>query len=319
MAKQKANLVLVLLALIWGSMFIITKNILKVMSPFTLAALRFTIAAVILSIIFYKKLPLLLGRRIGAHCAVLGILNAAAALLQTAGLRFTSASNSAFITSLSVLLVPFLSAVIAGKRPRRSSAVGVVIAFAGLCLITGGPGTELNIGDLLTFFCAVSVAFYIVFVSVFVRDGEGLLLSVGQQIVSALVCIFVLMFFAEPVFGNAAFHPALIPGLLYIGGICTAFNNTVQVFVQKHVSPVSVALILLLEPVFALAFALFVRGPDGTVEVLTLGKAAGSLLIVLGAVFSELNLLDKILAAAGRFRGGKRNDKEEVFNEKMLK
>lgn len=306
------------MALTWGSTFIVMKNTLQYASPLAFLTLRFCVAAVILAIVFYKKLGLLIKKRIIIYSLILGMLNVSIVFFQITGLKFTSASNSAFITSFSVLLVPLFSAVILKKLPRKSSVAGVLIAFLGLYCITGGLDTALNIGDLLTFFCATAVALQMVFVAMFIIREDGLLLSVGQQIVGALLGIFLCLLISEPVFTAVTFNHELILSLLYVGGLCTAYNCTAQINVQKYVNTISVALILLLEPVFALAFAMFVKGPDGTTEMLTLLKVIGSLLIIGGAVFSELDVMDKILALIGRKQTNKQFIGEKTY-EKTLK
>ena len=127
------------MALTWGSTFIVMKNTLQYASPLAFLTLRFCVAALILmAIVFYKKLGLLLKKRIIIYSVVLGMLNVSSVFFQVTGLKFTSASNSAFITSFSVLMVPLFSAVILKKRPGKSSVIGVLIAFFGVATVSPG-------------------------------------------------------------------------------------------------------------------------------------------------------------------------------------
>ncbi|MCX7615572.1 MAG: DMT family transporter [Clostridiales bacterium] len=296
MTRLKANSILILMTIIWGASFIFMKNTLQFVSPLVFSTLRLAVAALSLAIIFYKKLPLLLNKKILLYCFVLGVLNVCVVFFQITGLRFTSASNSAFITSFSVLLVPFFSAMILKKRPKKNSVIGVLIAFLGLFYITGGIDTALNIGDFYTFLCATAIALHMVLIALFIKKEDGFLLSVGQTIAAEVILIFICVIMSEPVLTTVTINRQLVLCVLYAGVICTAFNNTAQIYVQKYINPISVALILLLEPVFALLFALFFKGPNGTTEVLTLFKVVGSILIISGAVFSELDPIDKFFA-----------------------
>lgn len=293
------------------------KNTLQQVTPLEFVTMRFIVAALILMVVFHNKLRQLLKRRVILYCIVLGTINVSVVFFQMTGLRFTSASNSAFITSFSVLLVPFFAAAILKKRPKASSIAGVLVAFFGLFLITGGLDTALNIGDFFTFLCAASIALHMVLVVLFIKKEDSLVLSIGQPIIGALFCVAVCVFTAGPVFQSISLNKELILSLLYVGGLCTAGNCTAQIYVQKYVNPVSVALILLLEPVFALMFALVFKGPDGQTETLTILKAAGALLIVGGAMLSELNAAERMKAFFLKNRRKGLQDKEMAYEETL--
>ncbi|MDP4109728.1 MAG: DMT family transporter [Bacillota bacterium] len=290
MAKWQANGILVLMALIWSASFIMMKNTLQYASPLAFVTLRFAVAAFLLAAVFYKKLRLMLNKRVIIYCFILGTFNTGAILLQRVGIKYTSASNSAFITAFSVLLVPIFSAAVLRKKPCLSSIAGVLIAFAGLLFITGGLDTALNIGDFYTFLCAVCISVHMILVVKFVKKADSLLLCIGQPIAGAFFLFTMCLLFDPASLPAVTFSKELVISLLYIGGLCTALNNSAQIVVQKYVNPTSVALILLLEPVFTLILALIFRGPDGSTEVLTLFKALGAFLIIAGAVVSEIDL-----------------------------
>ena len=151
--QLRADLVLVFITLIWGSTFTVVKGALADTTPFYFNAIRFLLAALIFLTLFYKKIfPLdFLSFRAGAAVGIFLFLGFA---FQTYGLAYTSAPRSAFLTSLLVLWVPFISLFVEKERPALSHWVAIGVAIAGMWFLNR-PGTgQLNQGDWLTLACA---------------------------------------------------------------------------------------------------------------------------------------------------------------------
>ena len=129
--KLRADLLLLLITIIWGSSFPLMKLVLNYLPAYGYITLRFFIAAFVLTAIFHKNLRKLNKRTIICGC-IIGLFMFAGTALQVIGLYTTSASNSGFITGLNVVMVPVFSAIMLRKKPDRASFIGVVIAFAGL-------------------------------------------------------------------------------------------------------------------------------------------------------------------------------------------
>ncbi|MBP1600184.1 MAG: protein of unknown function transrane, partial [Acidobacteria bacterium] len=114
-------------------------------------------------------------------------------IFQTLGLRTTSPARSAFITALSVLLVPVLGFLLFHHRPRRQTVAGVVIATAGLGLLTlESLELSLNRGDVLTLICAFVFAFHILYVGRYVTEGDYRQLVALQIAGSAVLSTIIL-------------------------------------------------------------------------------------------------------------------------------
>ncbi|MDD4753986.1 MAG: DMT family transporter, partial [Desulfitobacteriaceae bacterium] len=111
-----ADLALLFVAAIWGATFVTVKNALADITPFYFNALRFSLAALILGVISWRKLPLL-NKSLIASGSLIGFFLFAGYSFQTIGLQYTSASNAGFITGLSVVLVPFFSIYFSKKAP----------------------------------------------------------------------------------------------------------------------------------------------------------------------------------------------------------
>ncbi len=294
MNKKMATLLGVLVNAAWGSSFILMKNVAADVPALGFLALRFGMAGIILALVFWKQLRKLTKKTV-FQSFVLGAMLSGYMIFQVVGLRETSASNSAFITSLSVLVVPFMSAFLLKKMPTRSNWSGVLLAIVGLIFVTGiYQGTDALVwGDLLTFFCAVCVAAHIIVADKFLKDSDPVLLGVGQ-ILAAFILSMVAWTIQTPAsFATVNYTGALITSVVLTAVFCTSFAFTGQIVVQKYLSPARVAVIFTLEPVFAYLYALVIPGPEGLTEPLTWAKVLGCLLIVCGMIVSEGGLLNR--------------------------
>ena len=111
---------------------------------------RFLLGAVVLALFALPR-----GKEIWWHGTVAGVALFSGYSFQTAGLTETSASNSALITGLYVVITPFLAALFARRNPSLWSVGGAALSFGGLILLTGTDGLSLQRGDLLTLACAL--------------------------------------------------------------------------------------------------------------------------------------------------------------------
>ena len=106
----KAHILLVLITLIWGSNFVVIKNALADISPLFFNAVRMSLAAVVLMAVFYRELGGLTANSLRSGLLV-GFFLFMGNELQTEGLKYTTPSKSAFLTGVSVVLVPILLAL----------------------------------------------------------------------------------------------------------------------------------------------------------------------------------------------------------------
>jgi drug/metabolite transporter (DMT)-like permease len=201
-------------------------------------------------------------------------------VFQTLGLRTTSPARSAFITSLSVLLVPVLGYLVFRHRPRAQTIAGVAIATVGLGLLTlQRLELSLNRGDTLTLICALVFAFHILFVGRYVTDGDYRQLVALQIGGSALLCTVMLPLVETPFL---VWDPALGVYIFILGVLATAVAYYGQSWAQRFTTPNRTALIFSLEPFFAaiFAYALLDQG-------LSTREWVGGILVIAGIVTSE--------------------------------
>ncbi len=191
----KAHILLVLITLIWGSNFVVIKNALADISRLSFNALRMSLAAVALAAVFYRELG-----RFTATSLRSGLLVGAFLFvgneLQTVGLKYTTPSKSAFLTGVSVVLVPVLLALFWRRGLNRWTVAGVLLAFVGLYLLTvpasAGSGLNLrsmNQGDLFTLGAAVVFAFHIILIEHATRAQRWQQITLVQVTVTALLMI----------------------------------------------------------------------------------------------------------------------------------
>lgn len=274
----KAELALIAITFIWGTTFPLTKFLGAMIDPVSLLFYRFALATLVLwGYLFWKRKDFFQGWKEGA---ILGVLLWLVFICQMVGLRDTTASNSGFITGLFVLTVPLCGFLINRQAPTPMQSVGAVLALVGLWLITGGI-TSANRGDIITLGTAVSSGFYIVLAEPYTRRVQDIIVLTFQQF---LICSFLSGFYAVAtglsfVIPNAM---ALFSGL-YLTFFATLLCLLVQMWGQKHTTPIRATLIFALEPVIAAILAWAFLG-----EIFSFTQAIGGMLILLAMVVAVL-------------------------------
>src|SRR6201984_3927015 len=155
-SRLRAELALAFCTLLWGSTFVVVKNSLDHSSVFVFLALRFTLAGICMAALRPQVFRVLQREELFAGVR-LGFFMFCGYAFQIAGLRYTTASNSGFITGSSVVLVPLILALFWGKRATLGVYFGTIAAAVGLYFLTV-PATgvaHLHRGGVLTFFSAM--------------------------------------------------------------------------------------------------------------------------------------------------------------------
>lgn len=294
MTRQiKADLAILSITVVWGSSFIIMKNITENMPFYAYLFLRFSVAGILLAMIFFRQINKM-NLKVLVQGTIIGFTLFAGMSLQYIGLSYTSASHSAFITGLNVVMVPVISAFYLNKRPPVKAVVGVLLAAAGLFFLSGGFSGDWNIGDTLTLVCAVCFALQIIFVDKFTQQSDARQLAVVQILSAALM--YGLFWLGYGVTAKTAapvvINTQVILTVLYTGALGTAFAYGVQTIAQQYTTPTRTALLLTFEPVFGAIFALIIPGANGVTESLTLNTALGCLLIFAGMIITEVRIRD---------------------------
>jgi drug/metabolite transporter (DMT)-like permease len=277
--RNKANLALLGVAMVWGSSFVLSKDTLNHLETFNFLALRFIMSGLICSIIFYRNM-LTLTKRTFFHGVIIGTVLFMAYGLWAYGLNYTSASKSGFIIGFAVVIVPMLSALILKKVPPPASIAGALVAVAGLAMLSLDGGSSLQKGDLLTLAAAFMFALHIITIGQFTLTADSIALAVVQISVVGILSLPVTLIWETPVIPRGT---QVWFNLMLLIVLCTAVAYIVMNHMQKYTSPTHTALIFTTEPVFAAFFAFLLLG-----EMLSSRAVAGCLLILSGMVVSEL-------------------------------
>ena len=284
--RWHADLALALVALVWGTTFVVVKNALLDISTLYFLALRFSLASFCLLLLFWRPFSQTTPRAVWTGLrggAIAGLFLWLGYVLQTVGLKYTTAGNSGFLTGLYVVLVPLISAAIYRRWPHPREFAGILIASAGMLLLTlpatrSGPFL-INYGDLLTVACAVVFAFHLLLVGYYSQREMFQAVALGQIACAALLSTLSLAL--EP--PAARWRPSLVLAIVLTAVFATAIAFALQTWAQQRTTPTRTALIFALEPVFALATAVLVGR-----ERLTWPALAGGALILTGILAVEL-------------------------------
>jgi drug/metabolite transporter (DMT)-like permease len=253
--RLKADLSLLLVAVIWGTAFVAQRVAAVNFGPFLFNGSRFMVGGLLLLPLVRFRLKIDRERR--KWVAAAGGLLTAAGFLQQAGLRWTTAGNAGFITSLYVVFVPVILLVVWRHQSRRQVWAAVALAAAGLFLLSGDGALQLAPGDGLELAAAVLWAGHVIVVGRAMRHMEALPFAAGQFLVAgALNLVLSLGLERAPLPGAATAWWALA----YISIFSVAVGYTVQVAAQKHAPPTDAALILSLESVVALLSGMALLG-----------------------------------------------------------
>jgi len=284
-ASWRADLALAGIALIWGATFVLVKEALRDASTLVFLSLRFALATLALGCAsrplaakFSERAVLMRGGLAAGLCLFAGYL------LQTLGLRYTTPSKSAFLTGLSIVMVPLIAALINRRAPSGAELLGVTAATAGMALMTlqGGLG-GMNVGDLLTLACAAGFALHILAVGHWAPRTNFQALTLVQLATAALLASGS-FWWAEPAY--LRWTSAVAAALVVTGLLATALAFSVQAWAQQRTTATHTALMFALEPVFASLTSWLTTG-----ERLSARQAAGAALILAGILQVELKPL----------------------------
>jgi drug/metabolite transporter (DMT)-like permease len=295
---MRPELVLVGVTVLWGSTFIVTKDIVRDAPPMLYLVIRFSVAAIVLFALYGRGVR---NRRLLVDGVVLGLLNSLGLLLQVIGQVFTTASKSAFITSLNTPLVPLVSLALYRTRPSPPQLCAVALATVGLMLLTYPVGgARWNVGDLYTVGCALFYAFTIVQIARRSPRHDARPLTAVQiaaaaatflvALTVAQLCIRLLPVPSLPEFARLEARP-LVPStrllveLAYMALFCTVVTFGLQTWAMARMSATHAAIVFALEPVFATIIAI---GWEGSAEWPGARGATGALIVMIAVAVSEL-------------------------------
>jgi drug/metabolite transporter (DMT)-like permease len=258
----------------WGSTFFLIKDLLARVPTLDFLAVRFAIAGVVMFAVAHRSV-FAMSRPVQRRAVVVGSIYGVAQILQTAGLGHTSASVSGFITGMYVICTPLLAAVLLRTRIAGLTWAAVVLATAGLGVLTL-QGFSVGYGEALTFVAAVLYALHIVSLGAWSTAGDALGMSVVQLLVIAAICLVA-----------TAPNGVVLPdrtadwvSIVYMAMVAGALGLIAQTWAQSQLSATGTAIIMSMEPVFAAFFAVLLGGEGLTGRMLVGGAMVLTAMLV---------------------------------------
>lgn len=279
MKKYWGILGLLAVTIIWGGGFPASDMALETLTPFQIMAVRFFIAAVLMTLIGRKQIRTIKKEEI--KCGFfLGAALFAGFALQIIGLQYTTPSKNAFLTATNVVIVPFIALVIYRKKIEVRSLIGAGMAIVGAGVLSLQSDFTVGVGDALTLLCAVGFALQIFLTGEYVGKIRPAVLNFLQMVTACVLSVVGLV-----LSGDFHFHPSFksILAVLYLGVISTTVCYLLQTVSQKYVDETKSAIILSMEAVFGTVFSVILLD-----ESITVRMVAGSALILAAVLISEI-------------------------------
>ena len=286
MKERNAALLLLLTSLIWGLSFVAQSVSSQSIGPFTFNSIRFLIGSAVLVPV---ALPTILKehRRPGYWKRTLkggivcGLCLASAAVIQQIGIAESGAGKGGFITSLYIIIVPFLS-VLFGKKVEKKTWIAGAVAIIGMYLLClGGSSSGFTRGDIFLLVCALFFSFHIMAIDNLGKDVDGVTLSMLQFLTGGIVTFPGML--AEGPTASAVLS-AWLP-IVYAGAFSCGIAYTLQVVGQKYVRPQHAVLLLSLESVWAAVGGALILS-----ERMSGQELAGCLLVFAAVIAAQIEL-----------------------------
>ena len=250
--KKLAKPLIVVATLIWGSTFFIMKDTLDSVDLQFLLAFRFTVAAAVLALVFWKHWKGM-DRSCWWRGAVMGLFLYAAYTVQNYGLMYTTPGKNAFFTAVYCVIVPFLYWTVDRLRPDRFHVLAAVLCVVGIGFVSWDGGFALGMGDVLTLISGFLYSCHIVAATKSSQGRDVFLLTVIQFATTAVCCwIGTLITGGFPAGGLPARAWWV---LVYLAVAATTLALLFQNIGQKYSDPSAAAVLLSLEAPFGVAFS----------------------------------------------------------------
>ena len=257
------------------------KNTVDVFPPFILLGFRFTIACVLLSMIFWRKMKEISFDYIWKS-AIIGLFLFLAYSSQTIGLTETTPGKNAFLTAVYCVIVPFLFWIADKSRPHIYNFLAAAVCMAGIAMVSLTGDFMIGFGDTFTLVGGLLYAGHIVAVAKLCKGKDPIIITILQFGFAALFSWSVGFSFES---FPTQWSLGSVCGLLYLAIFATAIALLFQNIGQKHTHPSAVAIILSLESAFGVLFSVIFYG-----EQLTVRLGLGFVLIFAAVIISETKL-----------------------------
>ena len=292
-------------AVMWGLQFPLVSFSNTALDPVAILLLRFSIGALVLFIINFKRLKGI-DYKMVLHCIALGVIAAVYNYFMVEGIKYTTSANSSFITSTNVIFVPIFCYLFFKEKPTKNVIIGLISIIIGFLFISGMITVDssyltpknfnitkafsfgmnpLNYGDFLTVIGAVLTALFFVYLNRLTKRYDEGAVSFVHMFAGAVALFAAWLVVGEPIKLNTT--PILLSTLycgIFSGGLAFFFLAKAS----AKLSAAKAAILGGMEPIFAVVFATFIPNVNGVTEPITLTVVIGGAFMIYGAVKSSL-------------------------------
>lgn len=252
MKKAYANIMLVIVTIIWGGGFIATSTALDTITPFYIMMIRFMGASILPIILAWKSLKKLTREEL-LHGCITGIFLFLAFAFQTFGLKYSTPSKNAFLTATNVILVPYLLWIFMHRKPNHKEIIASLICVIGIALLTLKPDAlMLTMGDVLSLICAAFFAAHIIALERYSAHINVFAMTAMQMLTAGMISSICALLLESP---PLQITSSAIGSLLFLIFGSTMLAYLLQTFAQKYTSANSASLILSMEALWASIFS----------------------------------------------------------------
>lgn len=282
--RLKADLILLLVALIWGSAFVAQRHAALEMGAFLFNGIRFWLGAIVLLPLYYfTSNEVVEPKRIWGKdiywVFLAGFLLFVASAFQQLGMKYTTAGNAGFITGLYVVLIPIFLSVIWREKINLVIWIAAVFSVIGLFLLSTNGNFGINPGDLLELIGAGFWAFHVILIGKLVKRIEIKKLAIGQYLICGLLNLFLSMLVENNTLSGITQSWWAI---VYTGIFSVGLGYTLQAVGQRFAPAPDAAIIMSLESVIAAISGWILLG-----ELLNLQQIIGCIIIFSGMLLAQ--------------------------------
>lgn len=286
LTKTQANLLLLLVAIIWGSGYLFSKLATDAeIAPSMIGVCRGLIYALLAFLFFHRSILTMKKKdfRIGL---IAGFINFLSYQIQTLGIKYTTPANSAFLTATYIVFIPFILWLIFHQRPERKSYLAILLCIIGMILLTNilQNGLAIHLGDWLTLLSAALFAIQIVYFSIAIKETNPWVITFMLAVCQVVFGLVWALFFDLHSFGAADWQAGVIP-LLFLGVVSSFGAQTMQLIGQKYTDPTLAGIIMMTEAMFGSVFSVLFG-----FESFSASLVEGGVLIIAAVLLMQLDV-----------------------------
>lgn len=284
--KINPDVMLAMVAIIWGTGFIATEYAFDAgMTPAVILVLRFGVAAVMLAVILGKRLTTI-NKATWLRGSGAGVLLFLGFFFQTIGQSMTTVSNSAFLTAVNVVLVPFIVWALTKHKPKTKVFFTAALTFVGIVVLTVNfeGAVAFNLGDIYVLICAIMFASHIAYTGIAVKNANPVHITFIQMAVATVLSAVSLGLFGA---GDvvAMNFTAGLPAVIYLGVFSTCICFFLQTSAQKRTTAAKAGIIMSTESFFGSLFSVVLG-----MEPLSLKIVVGGAIILTAVILTEVDI-----------------------------